>query len=324
MSKQWTADRLPDMSGKWAIVTGANSGIGLEAARELARKGATVWLTARNADKGAAALAEIRRDAPHAQAEVQLLDLSDLNSVRGLAERASAQRRPLDLLINNAGVMAIPFRKTVDGLEMQLGTNHFGHFALTGLLLDMLLAAPAARIITVSSGAHQMGSMDFANLNYEQGGYQKWRAYGRSKLANLLFAFELQRRLARRAASAISVAAHPGYTATNLQYVGPQMERSSVSLAISRFLNARMAQPAAMGALPTLYAAAAPDVQGGDYIGPDGLWEMRGYPVKVGSNAASRNEADAARLWAKSEELTGVRYAALEAVAPSLTRPVAE
>jgi NAD(P)-dependent dehydrogenase (short-subunit alcohol dehydrogenase family) len=314
VAEKWTAAEMPDLTGKVAIVTGGNSGIGLEAVRELARKGAQVILAARSEEKGRKAVDTLHQEMPTAQVELRLLDLADLGAVRAFAATVLRDFTRLDLLINNAGVMAIPERKTVDGLEMQLGTNHFGHFALTGLLLEPLLAAPAARIVTVSSGAHKMGKMDFDNLNWEQGGYQKWQAYGRSKLANLLFAFELQRRLARAGAKAISVAAHPGYTSTNLQYVGPQMEGSSWMESMMKGINSLVAQPGEMGALPTLYAAVAPDVQGGDYIGPDGLFEMRGYPQKVEANAAAHNEADAAQLWARSEVLTGVGYPALETV----------
>lgn len=312
MAEQWTAAQMPDLTGKVAVVTGGNSGIGLGAVRELARKGARVILAARSEQKGNAAVTAIRQELPAAQVELRLLDLADLGAVRAFAAGFLRDFDTLDLLINNAGIMAIPYHKTADGLEVQLGTNHFGHFALTGLLLIPLLAAPAARIVTVSSGAHRAGKMDFDNLNWEHGGYNPWRAYGRSKLANLLFAFELQRRLERAGARAISVAAHPGYTATNLQAVGPQMEKSVWKEVIMRSLNATVAQPVAMGALPTLYAATAPDVQGGDYIGPDGWREIRGYPKRVQAVPAAHNEADAAQLWARSEAITRVQYTALE------------
>ena len=313
MSQTWTATQIPYSTGKTAIVTGANSGIGFEAARELARKGAQVVMACRKRDKGEAARQRIRDEQPDAQVEWRALDLANQASVREFAAEFGRRGTPLDLLINNAGVMAIPFRKTVDGFEMQLGTNHFGHFALTGLLLDALLAAPAARVVTVSSGAHLMGSMNFADLNWEQG-YQPWWAYGRSKLANLLFAYELQRKFAAAEVRAISVAAHPGYAATNLQFVGPEMAHSSFGVQMSRIGNALLAQTAAMGALPTLYAAVAPDVQGGDYIGPGGLFGMRGYPAQAHSNAASHDTAAAAKLWAVSVEKTRVRYDALAAV----------
>jgi NAD(P)-dependent dehydrogenase (short-subunit alcohol dehydrogenase family) len=197
---------------------------------------------------------------------------------------------------------------------MQLGTNHLGHFALTGLLLPQLLAAQSARIVTMSSSGHKMGKMDFSDLNWEKGNYQKWWAYGRSKLANLLFAFELQRRLAQANALATSIAAHPGIAVTNLQNPGLEMEPSRLYQAFSKFSDAVIAQPATMGALPTLYAATALDVRGGDFIGPNGLLEIRGQPRKVKASNAAYNEADAAKLWQVSEELTGIRYAAFEKV----------
>jgi NAD(P)-dependent dehydrogenase (short-subunit alcohol dehydrogenase family) len=308
---------MPDLSGKTAIVTGANSGIGLEAARELARHGAQVVLAVRNLAKGEAALADIRGDMPGAAVEVRQLDLASLASVRTFAAAAGAAYPTLDLLVNNAGVMALPYHQTVDGFEMQFGTNHLGHFALTGLLLGPLLAAPAARVVTVASLMHRYGSMDFDNLQWEQG-YDKWRAYSRSKLANMLFAFELQRKFAAAGVRAISVAAHPGYAATNLQLAGPQMENSGIALAASKLLNKVLAQSAEMGALPTLYAGVADDVQGGDFIGPGGLGGARGYPTTAKASDAAYDATDAARLWTISEELTGVRYAALGAdVAPA-------
>jgi hypothetical protein len=213
----------------------------------------------------------------------------------------------LHVLCNNAGVMAIPHRKTADGFEMQLGTNHLGHFALTGLLLDRLLATPGARVVSVSSNAHKFGAMRWDDLQWERR-YRKWFAYSQSKLANLLFAFELQRRLAAQGAGLISVGCHPGYAATNLQAAGPRMQGSSLGEGIMELANRLFAQSAAMGALPTLYAATAPDVKGGDYIGPDGLGEQWGYPKKVPSNARSRDADAQRRLWEISEQLTGVRY----------------
>lgn len=305
---KWTAADIPDLTGKLAVVTGANSGIGLETARELARKGAHVILACRSQARGEEARQDILRDQPTASVEMLPLDLADLSSVRAFAQTIHDRGRSLDILVNNAGVMAIPYRRTVDGFEMQLGTNHFGHFALTGLLLERILDAPAGRVVTVSSSAHRFGSMDFNDLNWEQG-YKKWAAYGRSKLANLLFTFELQRRLEQMGARAIAVAAHPGYTDTNLQHVGPQMEGNSIALKITRWMNKFMGQSASMGALPTLYAATAPDVRGGDYIGPDGWMEARGYPKRVQPNAAATDPVAAAKLWEASEAATGVRYA---------------
>jgi NAD(P)-dependent dehydrogenase (short-subunit alcohol dehydrogenase family) len=217
----------------------------------------------------------------------------------------------LDVLVNNAGVMALPFRSTVDGFEMQFGTNHLGHFALTGRLLPCLLASPAARVVTVSSGMHKFGRMDFDNLDASQG-YSKWQVYSMSKLANLLFTCELQRRFAAAGVDAIAVAAHPGYSSTHLQSAGPKMRGSRVAAGTWRLMNL-FGQSAAMGALPTVYAAVAPDVKGSDYIGPSGPGELRGHPVHVRMTRAARNPQDAARLWAASEALTGVVYGALAA-----------
>jgi NAD(P)-dependent dehydrogenase (short-subunit alcohol dehydrogenase family) len=235
------------------------------------------------------------------------LDLSNLASVRGFADAFHVKRPALHVLCNNAGVMAIPYRQTADGFEMQFGTNHLGHFALTGLLLDRLLATDGARVVNVSSGAHRMGSIRFDDLQWRNG-YRKWMAYGQSKLANLLFTFELQRKLEAAGKKLLSVACHPGYAATNLQAAGPRMTGSAMIESILSVTNRVFAQSAAMGALPTEYAAAALGVRGGDYIGPDGLGELWGHPTKVGCSAAAKDPAAAARLWQVSEQLTGVSY----------------
>jgi hypothetical protein len=307
---KWTAADVPDQSGRIAIVTGANSGLGSETALALAAKGAHVVLACRDVTKAQSALETIRAASPGASVEVMALDLASLASIRAFAEAASTRHARLDLLCNNAGVMAIPRRRTADGFEMQLGTNHLGHFALTGLLLPRLLATPKSRVVSVSSSAHRPGKIHWDDLQFERS-YRKWRAYAQSKLANLLFAYELDRRLRKAAASVISVAAHPGYAATNLQTVGARMEGARVFEKVFEFGNRLFAQSAAMGALPTLYGATAPAVQGGDYFGPDGLSEMWGHPRKVGSTARSKDLADAARLWELSEKLTDVRFAAL-------------
>jgi NAD(P)-dependent dehydrogenase (short-subunit alcohol dehydrogenase family) len=305
--KRWSADDLPDLSGKTIVVTGGNSGIGYEAAIQFAHKRARVVLACRNMDKAHAAAERIAALAPGAAVEAMALDLSSLVSVRSFADAFKARNRMLHVLCNNAGVMAIPYSRTADGFEMQFGTNHLGHFALTGLLLDRLLAADGARVVTVSSGAHKMGQIHFDDLKLEHG-YGKWRAYGQSKLANLLFAYELQRRIEAAGAKLISVACHPGYAATNLQAMGPRMSGSAMMETLMGLSNRLFAQSAAMGALPTLYAATAPELRGGEYIGPDGLGEMWGHPTKVDSNAASHDTAAAARLWQISEQLTNVRY----------------
>ncbi len=288
----WTARQIPDQAGRRVVVTGANSGIGFHAARELAQHGARVVLAVRNAQKGE----EAARRIP-GEVEVRALDLADLDSVRAFAEGWDG---PLDLLVNNAGIMAPPLQRTAQGFESQLGTNHLGHFALTGLLLPALLAAPAPRVVTVSSGAHRMGKMRWDDLQWEQG-YSAWRAYGQAKLANLLFCFELQRRADNAGSDLLSMAAHPGYAATNLQ-TGTSHKAQDLVMAV---LNRVVAQSAEAGALPTLFAATQ-DLPGASYVGPDGVGEMRGSPQLVGASSAATNAQDAARLWTLSEELTGV------------------
>jgi NAD(P)-dependent dehydrogenase (short-subunit alcohol dehydrogenase family) len=306
-NRNWTAADLPDLSGKTIIVTGANSGIGYEAALEFARHRAAVILACRSVDKASTALAQIKSASPDAAVEAMELDLASLSSVRAFADAFKKNHDRLHILCNNAGVMAIPYRRTADGFEMQMGTNHFGHFALTGLLFDLLLATDHARVVTVSSGAHRMGSIRFDDLNWQHG-YRRWLAYGQSKLANLLFCMELQRRLEKARARMISVACHPGYAATNLQAAGPRMAGSSMMESLMGVANSLFAQSAVMGALPTLYAATSPEVRGGDYIGPGGFAEMWGTPVKVGRSSAASDASAAARLWEVSEQLTGVHY----------------
>jgi len=298
MTSNWAAENIPDLTGKIVIVTGANSGIGYEMARALARKQATVILACRNKDKGQAAERQIAQEYPGAKAELGLLDLSNLALVRRFAGEFTRRYDRLDILINNAGIMRTPFGKTTDGFELQFGVNHLGHFALTGLLLDLIVRTPQARVVTVSSGGHRFGKIDFDNLNADKG-YDAGAAYGQSKLANLLFTYELHRRFKGAGVDAIAAAAHPGWTAgTNL----------AVHWRMLRLLNPFIGQKPSMGALPALYAATAPDVQGGDYYGPDGWQELRGYPTKVRSSDRSYDPAVAAKLWIISEELTGVRY----------------
>jgi len=306
----WTAEQMPDLSGKTFVITGSNGGLGYEAALELARKRAHVVLACRNPDKSRTALESISSAHPGASVEAMELDLADLASVRAFAKTFLDKHGSLNVLCNNAGVMALPLRRTADGFEMQFGTNHLGHFALTCLLLERLLASGGARIVTMSSTMHRTGKMHFDDLQWERR-YSRWGAYGQSKLANLLFTFELQRRLERRGMGPISVACHPGYAATNLQTTGPRMAGSKLMERVSSLANRLFSQSAAMGALPMLYAATSPEVNGGDYIGPDGFGENRGHPKKVGSSRRSRDEAAAARLWQVSEALTGVRYEAL-------------
>ncbi len=306
-AKAWTADEMPDLSGKTVIVTGGNSGIGYEAALQFARKKAHTILACRSLDKANAAAAQIVASNPDAPVEVMELDLSSLASIRSFAEAFHKSHRRLDALVNNAGVMALPYRKTVDGFEMQFGTNHLGHFALTGWLLEVLLAADGARVVNVSSGAHRMGRIRFDDLQWERG-YYKWFAYGQSKLANLLFTFELQRRADAAGAKLLAFGCHPGYAATNLQSAGPRMQGSSAMESLWGTMNGMFAQSAAMGALPTLYAATSTEVRGGDYIGPDGIAEMWGHPTKVKTSAGARDPAIASKLWDVSEQLTKVHY----------------
>ncbi len=298
MSKHdWSAEALGDQSGRVAIVTGSNSGIGLETARVLAGKGATVVMACRNLEKASPKADEIRAAYAGANVEVMRLDLSDLDSVRHFAQAFRAKHSRLDLLINNAGIMVPPYGKTAQGFETQFGVNHLGHFALTGSLLDLITNTPDSRIVTVSSVAHLMGKIDFADLNWENG-YKAQAAYGQSKLANLLFTYELQRRLAAAGKGTLAVAAHPGWTETNLQAHAKAV----------RFMNRFFAQDASMGALPTLYAATEPSVQGGEYVGPSGFMEMNGAPKTVRSNKRSHDRNVAERLWNVSEELTGVHF----------------
>jgi NAD(P)-dependent dehydrogenase (short-subunit alcohol dehydrogenase family) len=306
----WTAADIPDQGGRVAVVTGANSGIGLVAARELARAGASVVLACRDPARGESALEDVRESAGDAAPELRRLDLADLSSVREFATAVSEEHEGIDLLVNNAGVMAPPRRLTADGFELQLGTNHLGHFALTGLLLRRLLARSEPRVVTVSSSAHRIGRIRFDDLNWERR-YERWQAYGQSKLANLLFAYELQRRAEAAEAPLKSFGVHPGYAATNLQSAGPGTgggllaRLNTAAMAISNLL---LAQSEEMGALPTLFAATAPSLPGGSFAGPTGLAGQRGHPALVGSSGASKDPDVAARLWKVSEELTGVSY----------------
>ncbi|MDV6285579.1 oxidoreductase [Rhodococcus jostii] len=287
---KWTASDIVDQSGRTFVVTGANSGLGEVAARALGKAGAHVVLACRNTHKGEVVARSIGDNA-----EVRRLDLSDLASVREFAAGVES----VDVLVNNAGVMAVPQRTTADGFEMQIGTNHLGHFALTGLLLDKI----TDRVATMSSAAHQAGTVHLDDLNWERRKYNRWSAYGQSKLANLLFTCELQRRLSAAGSPVKAVAAHPGYASTNLQ-----AHTESVQDKLMAVGNRIFAQSAEMGALPMLYAATASDVIGGSYIGPDGLFEQRGHPKVVGSNKKSRDEHTARALWALSEDLTGVEF----------------
>ena len=309
MSANWTEADIPDFTGRTILITGANSGLGYETARALAAKGAITILACRDVAKATDAAARITAKHPNAATEVLELDLADLSSVRTAAQQFGTKHERLDVLINNAGIMALPYAKTTDGFETQLGICHFGHFALTGSLLGTLLATADSRVVTISSGGHRMGRMDFDDLAWERR-YMKWPAYGRAKLANLLFTYELQRRLGKAGSATVAVAAHPGGASTNLGYRAPGTEGAWVDRLLRPVIE-RVAQSAAMGALPTLRAATDPQVAGGEYYGPDGFLELQGHPVRVRSNRRSRDEAVAAQLWSVSKELTGVSYEAL-------------
>lgn len=303
---KWTTEQIPSQAGKTALVTGANSGIGYQAALELARHGAHVLLGCRNYAKGQAALERLLREAPGASAELVELDMASLSSIRAFAGDFAARGIALDLLINNAGVMALPKREvTADGFERQFGTNHLGHFALTGLLIPQLLAAPAPRVVTVASLAHRNGKIAFDNLQRERG-YKPWDAYGESKLANILFANELNRRAVAAHSKLVSMPVHPGVSRTSIVDNGPGS--SGLKAVVLKMLAPVIMQPDAAGALPTLYAATSPEARGGEYIGPDGLMEMKGSPVVVQPRPHALDQAVAQRLWTVSEELTGVMY----------------
>jgi NAD(P)-dependent dehydrogenase (short-subunit alcohol dehydrogenase family) len=305
MAKKWTAVDIPDQTGRVVVVTGANSGLGYETSRQLAGRGAHVVLTARKPERGAAAVVRIREEFPRADVELRILDTADLDSVRAFADDFDG---PVHVLVNNAGVMMAPRQLTKQGQELHFATNHLGHFALTGLLLPHLETADAAagdaRVVTVTSTLHRMGKIDLDDLTGERS-YKPTSAYAQSKLANVLLALELDRRLRRNGSKIRAVLAHPGYAATNLQAAGP----TGITKAMLKISNALMAQSAAKGALPQLYAATAPEVQSGQFIGPDGLGEQRGYPKVVRPIAVAQGLDLAAQLWVRSEELTGVSFA---------------
>ncbi|AXR79372.1 oxidoreductase [Natrarchaeobaculum sulfurireducens] len=304
----FTAADVPNQRGQTIIVTGANSGIGLETTRELARNGASVVMACRDRGRGERAARDIRADVPAADLRVETCDLSSLESIR---EFSGHLTEPIDVLVNNAGTMAIPRRETDDGFETQFGVNHLGHFALTGLLLESLLERaddePPARIVTVSSGMHERGEIEFDDLQGKRS-YDRWGAYAQSKLANVLFAYELERRLRTADVNAMSLAVHPGYADTQLQFRGIGDRGRWFQTIVRRVANTVFAQSAARGALPTLYAATAADVEGGAYYGPSGFGSMRGTPERQASSDASYDRESAKRLWAVSGEFTGVRY----------------
>lgn len=299
MSKEkWESNNVPDQKGRVTIITGSSSGIGYETARVLASKNATVIIAVRNLQKGNDAADKILGQHPNVDVKVMELDLANLESIHKFAVEFKKNFNRLDLLINNAGVMMPPYSKTADGFELQFGTNHLGHFALTGLLFDLIKATPGSRIVNVSSSGHNYGDLDLDDLSWEKRPYKKMKSYADSKIANLYFTYELQRRVDRNGGSPLVTAAHPGWTATELQrHAG-----------LIRFLNNFFSQDITMGALPMLYAAVGANVKGSDYYGPSGWREMKGYPKKVESNELSHNEEIAKKLWKISEELTGVKF----------------
>ncbi|MFD9606687.1 oxidoreductase [Streptomyces sp. NBC_01224] len=307
MSQGWNASDIPDQNGRTAVITGANSGIGLITARELARHGARVLLACRDETRGKEAESRIRTAVTGADVEFVPLDLGDLDSVRTFAAAHAPDR--IDLLINNAGVMALPYGKTADGFERQFGVNHLGHFALTGLLLPKLLNTHGARVVSVSSGMHALSNIDIGDLNSERN-YGRWIAYGRSKTANLLFIHELARRLSAAGCEVVAAAAHPGYAATNLQTAGVRMENRKAAERVVELGNRIIAQPASSGALPTLYAATAPGVRPDSFTGPR-LLGWRGAPAPSWRAGWTLNDVASERLWAASEQLTGVAYPGL-------------
>ncbi|MEI3650846.1 MAG: SDR family NAD(P)-dependent oxidoreductase [Dolichospermum lemmermannii FEM_B0920] len=298
-NEKWNTENILSQKGRIVIVTGSSSGIGYETARVLANKQASVIIAVRNLDKGNKALAKIVQQNKDTDVQVMELDLANLASVKNFTENFQKNYSRLDLLINNAGVMIPPYAKTTDGFELQFGTNHLGHFALTGQLLELLISTKGSRIVNVSSGAHNFGKIDFDDLNWEKRNYAQWTAYGDSKLANLYFTYELDRKLKEQGINTLVTASHPGWTATELQRTAGD---------VMKYLNGIFAQDITMGALPTLRAAVEEGLKGAEYFGPNGLMEIGGYPVKVESNELSKDRAIAQKLWVVSEQLTGVKF----------------
>lgn len=297
INKRWDERSIPDLTGKNIIVTGANSGIGFEAARAVAGRGATVVMACRNIEKSADAYEKVRRESPGDRVELMRLDLADLSSVREFAGEAREKFPRIDILVNNAGIMVPPYGRTIDGFELQIGTNHMGHFLLTGLLMENIVAAPGSRVVTVTSIAHFGGRINFEDINSETG-YRRMGAYRQSKLANLLFAYELDRRLKVKDKETISVAVHPGVTSTSLFKIPSWLESVKEALLMS----------AAKGALPTLMGATEPSLKGGEYIGPAGFRQSMGYPAILSSSSISHDKQLALRLWELSEEMTSFRF----------------
>ncbi len=305
MREKWTTENIPDLSGKVIIVTGGNSGLGFESVKAFAEKGAEVILACRTIEKGENAKVKILNHNHTSKIVVMPLDLMDLSSIKRFVVRFRENYNRLDILLNNAGIMIPPYSLTKDGFESQIGTNHLGHFALTGLLIDFIIKTPKSRVVSTSSIAHKNGKMDFGNFLFDNGkGYTPMKAYGRSKLANLMFIYQLQRFFEEKNIASIAVAAHPGVSQTNLM----RFIENKFYYRILKPLFSFLLQNPAKGALPQIRAAVDPNVQGGDFYGPDGFNEMAGFPVKVKSIIASYNTEDAKKLWELSEKLTGINY----------------
>ncbi len=309
---KWTADDLPELNGHVVVVTGASSGLGEATTVALATRGAHVVLATRSADKTTTVMERIRERAPSASLEHLSIDLADLGSVAEAAGVLGERHDRVDAVVANAGIMAPPLSRTADGFELQMGVNHLGHFAFVGRILPLVLAAEAGRVVVVSSAAHRVGRIDLDDLNWERTRYQRWPAYGRSKLANLLHVLELQRRLDHAGSPVVAAGAHPGYARTALQTTGPTMQgglSGRITGALSGLANRIVAQPASRGVLPQLYATVADEVAGASYWGPDGPAEARGFPAPASRSSEALDVEVARELWTASEELTGVTYA---------------
>ncbi len=305
---KWAFDDIPDQTGKYVVVTGANSGLGFETTKAMAAKGATVVMACRNEEKAAQAASAIRDTVPNAPLEVRKLDLSDQDSITAFADEMLTQDKPIDVLFNNAGVMAMPEMRTAQGFEMQVGTNHLGHFAVAARLFPLVEKAEAGRVVAVASQAHRIGKISLDDLNWQSRSYSRWSAYGQAKLANLMFSKELAKRLTAKNSKVISAAAHPGYASTNLQSAASKVENSKFGEWFFELGNSLLGQSQTMGALPSLRAATDPAVTSGDYYGPHGFMERAGYPVKVGSTKIAQDEDTWAKLWTLSEDLVGVKF----------------
>ncbi len=307
-NEKWTSDCIPDLKEKTITITGANSGLGFEITKILSTKNPHIIMACRNIEKAEKAKASILKENPEASLEIMEIDLSKLASVKNFAKQFSGKFDKLDILFNNAGVMFAPKVITEDGFELHMAVNHFGHFALTGLLMDKLAKAENARVISISSMGHRFGKVNLKNVNYEKGLYNRIMAYSNSKIANLYFSYELDRKLKESKSSIISVAAHPGWTRTNLQTAGGAIDNSKGSIRFWNFMNIFFSQEVDMGVLPQLRAAFDPNVKGGEYFSPEKFLHLRGYPIIKPSNRRSRNKKNAQQFWEVSEELTGVKY----------------